>query len=307
MAAPVLQAATGGSTSATTSHSMSLPASITAGEMLLLIIQGSDDTVTWTTPTGWDGQILNNSTGGFHRTVAFYKLSASGSEGATVSVTSSGNTDSAYTSYRVSGHDTSTAPEANSSSTSETATPNPPSLTPAWGSAATLWIAGCTISGSQTLDSYSSGYSGGRKDGTGTRFVASAYLQSTVSSEDPGTLSFSGGAPAVRPFTIGIKPAPVTTTTTETFTLTETTSALRGPVTTTLETITLSEPVTRVNRGTTTTIFDTITASDTITMLLRWIRQVRNSSVFSLTSKSSESWTNETQHDASFTNDTKTS
>lgn len=124
----------------TNPHAVALPASITAGELLLIFITIQwGGAITLTTPSGGWNPLYNVAGGGdLRRFAAYYKV-ASGSEGATVSVSASGACRWSASSCRISGYQGN--PEAGTTATGSSANPNPPSLAPTWGSAKTLWLA----------------------------------------------------------------------------------------------------------------------------------------------------------------------
>lgn len=185
-----------------TSHSFSVPGGGTvAGELLLLGCSGTS----WSAPAGWS-TLLNSG-----NAAVFYKV-ASGSEGGTITVTSGSAGPSGASIYRISGY--SGAPEAASASSTGTA-PDPPSLTPSWAAANTLWIAfaeSFVSAVSLSFSSYPSGYSNGVND-TGNSFgvvwamSASAQLASSATSEDPGAFALtSAGSVVWRAITVAVKP-----------------------------------------------------------------------------------------------------
>ena len=122
--------------SATTSHTVSLPASIVSGEVLVVwfsVEHSSDSTVAW--PGGWT-ELDETFNVEFEGAVA-YRI-ATGSEGSTITVTTGQSQKSGHIAYRISGN-TSNAPEIDVSNAF--ANPDPPSNTPSWGAKDTLWLA----------------------------------------------------------------------------------------------------------------------------------------------------------------------
>lgn len=79
-------------------------------------------------------------------------------------------------------------------------------------------------------------------------------------------------------------PTAFTSTITETSTLTETVSSYIGRVVSILETSTLTETVNSV-RGRVLSVLETVTSTDVVSTAFRWVRQAKNSSI----------WTNETK------------
>src|SRR4051812_31737652 len=83
---------------ASTSHSVSLPATIVSGNLLLVIMNCANTSIT--TPSGWT---LEHSRSGVNGAAAVLSRIADGSEGSTLSVTT-GSGRSSHLSYRITGH-----------------------------------------------------------------------------------------------------------------------------------------------------------------------------------------------------------
>jgi hypothetical protein len=139
-----------------TSHTVALPSDVASGDLLLIVFNYRNYTVpgvTLTTPSGWvlvDSSVTDNE-----NSVSLYVFAriASGSEGSTVSVTSSANARSAHCSICIAGHDAAVSPSVSGILVSKALNdefpyglPNPPSLTASWGSDKNLWVAVCGIS-----------------------------------------------------------------------------------------------------------------------------------------------------------------
>lgn len=181
---------------------INLPASISAGDLLLLFISNNSAN-TPITPSGWTS-LLNTGNG----VSAFYKY-ASGSEGATVSVGSGGIRSGAAVCYRITGTDGSTAPALSATAiTPASATFDPPSLTPSWGSDDTLWLAiSAEVGGSHTVSAGPTGYTlQNNQVGTGSSSAIHAYARTNAAaSEDPSAFTLSGTALGSA-ITVGIRP-----------------------------------------------------------------------------------------------------
>lgn len=119
-----------------TSHTVSLPASLVSGDLLMLLGFTSSSSVTWTTPAGWTA----SSTGAINGTyVIFYKVS-NGSEGASLTLTSSISTRMQSYVAQISGFKSGSSPSISSVATGTSLAPQSPSLSPSWGLANTLWF-----------------------------------------------------------------------------------------------------------------------------------------------------------------------
>jgi len=184
------------------SMSASLPGSIVAGEILLIVnIFRTDSSISgWN--TGVSSDLIN----------VFWKI-ASGSEGSSVTInTGSGSSFGASVAYRISGG---ASVEVSSVASGTSTDPNPPSLSPSWGTKKTLWFAGMGAvrtgsGGTISVSGYPSGFSNHQTDiGISSfpqgRRVAVAQKQEKTATQNPGdfTLGTSLDWEAV---TIGVKP-----------------------------------------------------------------------------------------------------
>lgn len=210
MAFPVIEASQTSFSDNVTSHSVSLPAGIVAGE-LLMIFFCCDGNPTITNPGGWT-QLINAPAASNNARLYVGYRKATGSEGGSVTVTTSAAEDSNHISIRVSGaaDPTVTAPQASTGATGSDANPNPDSLTASGGTQDYRWLAIEGHDRSRTTDAIPSGYSSvqavasGGAQGSG---VAVATRTSTSATEDPGTFTISTGD-EWRAHTIAIHPAP---------------------------------------------------------------------------------------------------
>ena len=141
MAFPVTEAtATSVEASATTSHTVSLPASIVSGDLLIVwfgVEHTSDSTVAW--PGGWT-EIDETFSTDMEGAVA-YRI-ADATEGASITVTSGQSAESGHIAYRISGGKGDAPAIASFAHSNAANACNLPELTPGWGSAPdTLWLA----------------------------------------------------------------------------------------------------------------------------------------------------------------------
>ncbi|TIW95948.1 hypothetical protein [Mesorhizobium sp.] len=171
----------------TTSSTVTFPTGFVAGELLLLWF-ASDNLITPTTPSGWTS-LYTASNGGI-RFTGYYKQ-ATGSEGASM-VVSHGSCQTAWGCLHVTGQ-TSSVPEATSVGASSSA-PNPPSLTPSWGSASDLWFAAAAQWGF-SITAGPAGYTNviNKAKGTNNFALRVDYLKATATSQDPAAFT-SGGS-----------------------------------------------------------------------------------------------------------------
>ena len=199
---PVLEgSATTGISSATTSHTVNLPSGIAAGELLLIIMRTGGTNINFSVPSGWSQcpwvELDANGTSS-----AFFKT-ASGSEGSTVSITTSGSCKSSAIAIRVSSWSGLEDAGMINTSTSN----NPPNLAPTWGSAKTLWIACVTQRSDGNFAVAPTNYTGmiqataGDPASTGSR-CAFAFRKLEASSEDPGSFIVTDDASHSNTFAI---------------------------------------------------------------------------------------------------------
>src|SRR5262245_10895511 len=126
---------TSANSSASTSHTVNLPASIASGDLLIIFIADSIGTAnSGFSASGWTA-LAKCDNGTNHGFQCLYKI-ASGSEGGSVVVTSAASGKTAHNSYRITGwHGTSPPEQGTPVTGGGGANPDPPSLSPSWGSA----------------------------------------------------------------------------------------------------------------------------------------------------------------------------
>lgn len=191
-----------------TNHPVNLPASIAAGN-LLLIFFASNSTQTITDPSGWTVTLTKTNTDHFR----IYSKIATGSEGATQTISLSGATRANATSYQISGNRptvTSSDIEVSTASDASTATPNPPNLAPAWGAARNVWFAATfATSGGYTFTSCPADYTSSclnvNSSTSAGNGVATGYRILDAASDDPGTYS-TATAVTRSTYTVAVRP-----------------------------------------------------------------------------------------------------
>lgn len=198
-----------------TTQTVSLPGSISSGD-LLIICMVLDAVTTTTVPTGWTRLFGDTDLPASAGTVAAFYRQADGTEGGSVDVTTAGNARAGAVAYRITGHEdpATQAPEASTGASANSTSPDPDSLTPTGGSKDYLWLIAAGWNGNPTPTGSPASYS---NEITASPFgnvaIRGMERQLTASSEDPGnwTLSSpkkwvawtvavhpSGGAPARR-------------------------------------------------------------------------------------------------------------
>lgn len=195
-----------------TSMAVNYPASVTAGNKLILYVSVRNPGSWGTPPTGWT-QKVQQTGGGSASQLTIFERTATGSEAGTVTFTASVGTTATWQMAQFSGADATTI---SVSSTSGDATgANSPSLTPPWGALDTTWltIAGHAAASAAAFTAVPTNYtaatspvSSGASSGGGAVSVAMGYRQLNASSEDPGAFTAGGSNRFWAAATVAIKP-----------------------------------------------------------------------------------------------------
>lgn len=197
--------------SSVTAMPVDMPESVDSGDLLISLVEVRNSG-TWTVPPGWtEFAAQTGGGGGVGELTAFYKIADGTEDSAQVSWTASAGTTAIWHTRLITAWDGSTAPEAATTSGDSSAA-DPPSLSPSWGSANTLWIAvaGHAAASASAWSAGPSGYSdflnSGASSGGSAVSIAAPYLYNTASSEDPGAFTVSGSNRFWATMTIGVKP-----------------------------------------------------------------------------------------------------
>lgn len=190
----ISNANTDNSGGATTTLVCNVPAGKQSGDIMIAVMGSGPGgtTPSFTVSTGWTK--IGTDLLGSNRSMAVAWRRADGTGSDTLTWTSSTNQFMTCSiSLWRNGH-ASQAPEAGVA----VATLNPPSLTPSWGAALGMFVAGAVANSTGTFNSYPSGYTGIAAYIPGTTsaaipMVCTAYLQSSNASEDPGSFSITSG------------------------------------------------------------------------------------------------------------------
>lgn len=192
-----------------TSMVVNLPASITAGKLLLAFVEVRN-TGTFTPPSGWTQFFTQAGGSSVGRLTGFYKI-ATGSEGATATWVASFGTSAIWRTYMVDNWHGTTPPEAASAAGDYTTGPNSPSLSPSWGADDTLWLSIAANTASATfVNGAPSGYGNYSKDtassGGAQVQMAHSDRQLNAASEDPGAFSIPSNVRYWAAVTVAIRP-----------------------------------------------------------------------------------------------------
>lgn len=210
MGFPIVAATNTSSASTSTTPSVSLPSGIVAGDLLLAFVSNqtaiTGRNVSW--PAGWTE--LYDKSGSQYGQAGAYRV-ADGSEGASITVTMSGSvSNTAHITLRITGVKSGQAPEAGAATAvSSTANPDPPSLTPSWGSDNDLWIAIAGGAAVSSVSAYPTNYADNQLTSANSGFarIAVSTRNLNAASEDPGTYTWSGATNSIAE-TIAIRGAP---------------------------------------------------------------------------------------------------
>lgn len=194
-----------------TSMPVNMPATVGSGDLLLAFSEVRNSG-TWTLPSSWTefgAQIGGGSVG---ELTTFYKIADGTEDGGTATWTASALTTAAWQCIAISSWHGTTPPEVTTASGDAT-NANPPSLTPSWGSADTLFmaIAGNAATGETTgftaaPTNYINLVSNGASSGGSTCNVALSTRELAATSDDPGTFTPNNNR-FWAAMTIGIRPA----------------------------------------------------------------------------------------------------
>jgi hypothetical protein len=188
--------------------SVDLPASLVAGNLLLMLLSlhqtsGRDSSA----PSGWTELFDVTGPGNLREFSAYYRMS-DGMEGASVNVAINGSVTLWATNvYQMSG--ASGNIEAATDSAANSA-PDSPNLAPTWGSKKTLWISACSArdNAGATITAAPANYTNLLASPDATEdLTASARRELEAASENPGAFSQTGVFNDWAAATIAIEPS----------------------------------------------------------------------------------------------------
>lgn len=135
-----------------TSHSADMPATVNAGDLLLLLLANNNGAASLPTISGWTS-FYNDSQA--PRLRMYYKVAAGTEGGTTLSITTAGSVMTVALVVRIAAGTYQTAPQVTANKISVSTTSfNPPNLAPSWGSADTLWMAIMVTYGNPIISVY---------------------------------------------------------------------------------------------------------------------------------------------------------
>lgn len=194
----------------TTQHLVAMPAVVANGDLLICLF-ANDGSATVTTPGTFNLIAGGLSGGSVARGNAYYRIADGTEGGTTVDFVTSANEQAAAQVYRIQvGTFQGTPQGAATAGVGTTNSPNPPSVSPAWGSDDGLVIAGYAGDLGATVSVYP--YANGNTQtlsfagNAGRCECVSCWETFSAASVDPGTFTKSNNNQSV-PFTIAVRAA----------------------------------------------------------------------------------------------------
>lgn len=214
MAFPVVSASAAGSTTSdSTSHSVALPATVAANDLLIAFFSNDGTaTVTWDNSTAGTWTLGHTTLRTTLARLTCYWKRADGTEGGkTLSVTTSAAEQAVFRVVAVAGAHTSTDPAFGTAANATSANPDPPAVTPSWGAEDTLWFAYFgNDDGRRSMSAIPTSYGNSFYDSSGGPSgcgLGTARRELNATTDDPGTFTISASQGWVSN-TIAIRPAP---------------------------------------------------------------------------------------------------
>lgn len=200
-------------TSQTTTHLANMPATVDSGDLLVALVASAVAEIV-SAPSGWTSEGSLNEISNVRLTV--HRKIADGSEGGTtVNFVTTNSRRMGVIVYRIQAgtFNPATPIALQFGTTGGSSAPNPPSLSPSWGSKKTLWIAAFAAQGSASdisgypyTDGNSSAFGGSGATTNTSCKIAACWAKIETSTEDPGAFTMGASANSV-PATIAVQPA----------------------------------------------------------------------------------------------------
>ena len=195
VAPDVATTAQGQSAGDETSHAITMPSGIEAGDRLLVFLAVDHDSGGVTKSTG-DAWTRRHTTGGAITDFEVWERIADAGEGSSQTWEWTNAQRLTYIAYRITGAHPSDAIEASANAQGFTTTPNPGKLTPSWNRSPVLWIGAFGGDAFGVIPTtYPSGYSGGIYETAAEAqgmVVGAAWRKTTALSENPGAFTLDG-------------------------------------------------------------------------------------------------------------------
>lgn len=187
------------------SHVLTLPGTINAGDLLVMFVYlSSGASITLTTPSGWTKP--SGAESGTTRYLGVIYKVATGSEGASVTISATTSRCIAYCARIQAGTYTGTPEAANAGNTSSSSLACA-SITPSWGASASAVLAGAISTTTGTVSAYPLASNQATAEIVSANAFDAAICtgQSSASPISPGTYTFGGTVTVTRATSIAIK------------------------------------------------------------------------------------------------------
>jgi hypothetical protein len=205
VAFPIVQSrATGGQDSDSTSHVVTMPSGITAGDLLVAVI-GFDGTPTVSDGSGLWTVLAQSAASGAQGAAILYKFATGGDS---LTATTSASEQSSHVVLRISGalSVTSSSAATNAGATN----PNPNSHTPAGGAADFLWVAIATTDGTVVPSAAMANYTNLTTRAGGASGCGAATAERSLNAATENPAAFAATTTAWTAYTIAVRPTVAT-------------------------------------------------------------------------------------------------
>jgi hypothetical protein len=199
---------------ASTSHSVTMPATIEVGD-LLLVIMGADGNPTITTPANWTQVGSLSVTGATSKAIVLAKVALGTEDGTAVDFVKSASEESLIYLFHVKANNWHGILEdglhVQFQQTASSTSHDPDAITPSWGEATNLWITALVGSANILITEYPTGFTDTNQEIGGTVVpVGIGSLIAKAATVDPHPFTVASAQAAV---TVGIavRPKPETT------------------------------------------------------------------------------------------------
>lgn len=179
---------------AATAHNVAMPATVNAGDLLVVLICTST-TSAMTTPTGWT--LIGTATNVI-RAGAYYKVAAGSEGGTTVNFPTGGSTTASAQVIQYQAGTYSGTPSVSTAATGSSTAPDPSTVTPGAGAGDYEWLAFAGAAGAvvQSVTGFplASGQTSNSLPNSSTPVCASCYEHAAGSSRNPGAFTLGTSA-----------------------------------------------------------------------------------------------------------------
>ena len=195
--------------SGVTASNVTLPASVAAGDLVIAFVAADSGAGAMTWPSPWVN-IKDEAGTGFVFSCAY--LIASGGETTVAATHTSERSNHIAARIKAAEWHGTTAPEITANANGSSTGPDPPSLTPSWGSDTTLWVAVCAADDSAApfpITAWPTGYTDnqvGNSTATSAACVAICSKGATAASDDPAAFTMTG-TETWNAYTLAVRPA----------------------------------------------------------------------------------------------------